>query len=274
MERKEIGNPLDRENRNNHNHNFQELYSVVGDFVGSVTDEVLDKIMESVQIRWLEPVQSYEDLPENAKKGDTRMILDEVEGKNHVYRYDGKDWIKIQELDAETLEGIEEMLSERLDVLAKEINNLQYENENIFSLNDVNNLYSKFDSETGERVIKKGDKAKSFYFPVKEGEIYSFSRNEITNDKFSVVFCVEEPKDGSEWISMESYDDEFQIKGVKVPEGINYILLRLINLEGELPSKIKVERGTRVTYWTPAKSSGIVVSDKEPKDYDVWFEVL
>ncbi len=93
---------------------------------------------------------------------------------------------------------------------------------------------------------------KSFHFKVKSGEIYSFSRNEVTNDRFRITFYEEEPARGTPYVNVASHDTNLKLEGVKVPEGINYILLYIVYQEGEMPSKIKIEKGDKATDWSPA----------------------
>ncbi|MBO0992631.1 hypothetical protein [Bacillus sp. SD088] len=41
-------------------------------------------------------------------------------------------------------------------------------------------------------------------------------------------------------------------EGVKVPEGINYILLSIVYQEGELPEELQIEKGNKATAYRPA----------------------
>src|SRR5699024_2069332 len=103
MARKEIRDPLDRTNRNNHNDNYIELYEGIegvrdslGNLVDEISDEALNKVVDNAKLNWKEPVDEFSDLPSGANEGDTRMTKDD--GK--VYRYDGSNWIEIQQIDA------------------------------------------------------------------------------------------------------------------------------------------------------------------------------
>lgn len=110
MVRKEIGVPLDRENRNNHNDNFKELYGVVNNLVGTITDEVYEQIIDGSKLIWKEPVDKQSDLPSDASEGDTRMARDT--GK--VYRFDGSNWQEIQQIDAGPVNEIDARLTSQL----------------------------------------------------------------------------------------------------------------------------------------------------------------
>src|SRR5699024_8243620 len=108
--RKEIGVPLDRTNRNNHNENYKKLFGVVNDVVGTITDEVYEQIIDGSKLNWETPVDSKEDLPSTANEGDTRMTRDS--GK--VYRYNGSEWREIQQIDAGPVNELDDRLTQQL----------------------------------------------------------------------------------------------------------------------------------------------------------------
>ncbi|WP_373894470.1 hypothetical protein [Virgibacillus sp. CBA3643] len=93
MARKEIGTGWNREQRNAINDNFKELY---GD------SSVLD---------WREPVDYYNDLPNETTDGETRMVRDT--GK--VYRYSEGSWGEIQELNANPINEVDSRLNAKID---------------------------------------------------------------------------------------------------------------------------------------------------------------
>lgn len=110
MARKEIGVPLDRENLKKHNDNYEELYGVVNNFVGTITDEVYEQIIDGSKLIWKEPVDTSNDLPSDASEGDTRMARDT--GK--VYRFDGSNWQEIQQIDAGPVNEVDARLTSQL----------------------------------------------------------------------------------------------------------------------------------------------------------------
>lgn len=113
MSRREIKVKLDRENRNNHNENYEELYGFVDNVIQTITDEVFEEIIESVRLKWSNPVDNKEDLPQEAEVGET--ILVRSEGK--VYRFNGNEWVEIQDIDISLIDDVENRLDERLDEL-------------------------------------------------------------------------------------------------------------------------------------------------------------
>ena len=125
MARKEIGIALDRENRNNHNDNFKELFDKINDVVGSITDDIIEEIIGDVldhsKLNWKEAVETEADLPSDAETGDVHFVREN--GK--VYRWDGQDWIEIQEIDITILEEVEHRLNDRVDGLQGNINDFQ-----------------------------------------------------------------------------------------------------------------------------------------------------
>src|SRR5690625_1556218 len=110
LARKNIGIPLDRQNRNNHNDNYKELYGVVNNIVGTITDEVYEQIIDGAKLNWKSPVDSENDLPTSANEGDTVMTRDD--GK--VYRYDGSQWQEIQQIDAGPVNELDSRLTSQL----------------------------------------------------------------------------------------------------------------------------------------------------------------
>lgn len=118
MARKEIGNPLDRENRNNHNDNYKELFKEIGvvdkridGMIDEISDQAFDKVIDNSKLNWKEPVNNFNSLPSSAQKGDTRM--DRSTGK--VYRYDGSEWKEIQQIDVGPVNELDSRLTSQLN---------------------------------------------------------------------------------------------------------------------------------------------------------------
>src|SRR5699024_6706285 len=87
MSRRNIGTALDRENLNNHNDNYEELYNQFNDVAGKITDDVYEEIRNDVKLNWKEPVDTVGNLPDDAETGDTRMVKEMKDGVSPVYRY-------------------------------------------------------------------------------------------------------------------------------------------------------------------------------------------
>lgn len=105
---------------------------------------------------------------------------------------------------------------------------------------------------------------KSFYIPVKEGDIFSLSRDEITNNRFRYAFTAEIPSPDVVYFGgtglNPDYDESLKIEGIVVPEGANYIFVYLSNQSDELP-KIKLERGPVATPWSPAPEDLVKIDE-------------
>src|SRR5699024_1246403 len=115
MSRRNIGTALDRENLNNHNDNYEELYNQFNDVAGKITDDVYEEIRNDVKLNWREPVDTVGDRPDDAETGDTRMVRESVEGVGPVYSYRGSDWIEIAGLVGTAMTEVEERLQADID---------------------------------------------------------------------------------------------------------------------------------------------------------------
>lgn len=114
MARKDIGIPLDRKNRNNHNENYKELYNDFRNVVQKVSDEVFDKVVDNARLDWDKMVDKYSDLPSNAEKGTTIGVKEE----GVVYRFNGSDWDSIYEINLNPISEVDERLTTQLADIA------------------------------------------------------------------------------------------------------------------------------------------------------------
>ncbi|MEK4178572.1 hypothetical protein NSQ61_03100 [Aeribacillus sp. FSL K6-1121] len=116
MARREIGTSWDRENRNNINENFKELYDVQDRAIEEATQAVID----SAKLIWLEPVNTFTDITTtypNPEVGHTVFVRDT--GK--VYRFYNDIWGEIQQIDAGPVNEIDTRLSAEIDENKQEI---------------------------------------------------------------------------------------------------------------------------------------------------------
>src|SRR5690625_3470918 len=152
LARKNIGIPLDRQNRNNHNDNYKELYGVVNNIVGTITDEVYEQIIDGAKLNWKSPVDSENDLPTSANEGDTVMTRDD--GK--VYRYDGAQWQEIQQIDAGPVNEVDSRLTSQLADITYDTTKLDStgESDSSKSLQDI--LTSAKNGKVKKISIPKG----------------------------------------------------------------------------------------------------------------------
>src|SRR5699024_7844017 len=110
-------NPLDRAARNSENDNWDiiegEIRTIgdkVDDFVEEISDEAFNKIVDSARLDWDKMVDTYDDLPTNAKEGATIG----VKADSKVYRYDGSNWIDIYEINLNPISEGDERLTTQL----------------------------------------------------------------------------------------------------------------------------------------------------------------
>lgn len=132
MERKEIGNKLDRENRNNHNENYEYLFKVVVDAVNKIKEEinqeVLNQIIEESRVNWLEAVNDESDLPSDANIGDAIFVINSNKG----YRWDGNDWVFFQALDSSAVDALRQTVSGQIQDFMTLYENLFEQQETTF----------------------------------------------------------------------------------------------------------------------------------------------
>ena len=110
MKLNRTGSIWDRNERNKINDNWDKLEGNINNFQSEITDKVFAEIKDSAKLNWGEPVNSFNNLPKNAKNGDTRFTRDT--GK--VYRYDGTNWVEIQQIDAGPVNELDRRVTQQL----------------------------------------------------------------------------------------------------------------------------------------------------------------
>ena len=132
MELNRTPNELDRNARNKENENWdkiegnlEKIGNSVNDFIGTVTSEVVNELVDKAKLDWKEPVNNFNSLPTNAEVGETRMTKD----NGNVYRYNGTDWEYIQQIDAGPVNELDSRLTSQLNETAQDLdetnNNVQ-----------------------------------------------------------------------------------------------------------------------------------------------------
>lgn len=123
MARREITTPLDLDNMNRHNANFEELYNQISETTKRITQELWDEMQEYNTIRMKEPVQTLADLPESEENNTLRMVLDEQK----VYAYSIDEWTEFQYIDLDPYTPFKEELSEIVAAYEDKIQNITQE---------------------------------------------------------------------------------------------------------------------------------------------------
>src|SRR5699024_533851 len=114
VERKIIGDPLNRQNRNNHNENYEYLFSLLVDTVNKIKEEIsqetLDQVIQESRVNWLEAVENETDLPTDVNVGDAVFVTSD----NRAYRYNGEEWVFFQALDSSAIDAFRVEMSNQL----------------------------------------------------------------------------------------------------------------------------------------------------------------
>lgn len=103
--------------------NFQELAKGFNDAVETVSNKAFDKVVGAAKIEWLPPVNTFEDLETtypDVVEGKTVMTRDS--GK--IYRFDGENWIEIQNIDPSAINEVENRLTAELSTNGTRIEEL------------------------------------------------------------------------------------------------------------------------------------------------------
>lgn len=93
--------------------NFQELAKGFNDAVETVSNKAFDKVLGAAKIEWLSPVNTFKDLETtypDVVEGKTVMTRDS--GK--IYRFDGENWIEIQNIDPSAINEVDNRLTAEL----------------------------------------------------------------------------------------------------------------------------------------------------------------
>ena len=73
-----------------------------------------EELVNSARLNWLQPVPTFADLTTNypnAQEGDTAMAREVVNGVNKAYRYNGTEWVFIQQLSADAVNEVDNRLT-------------------------------------------------------------------------------------------------------------------------------------------------------------------
>src|SRR5699024_475549 len=144
-----------------------------------VSDAAFDKVVDNAKINWKEPVDNFNSLPSNAKNGDTRM--DRSTGK--VYRYDGTNWVEIQQIDAGPVNEVDARLTSQLNEKASS----QYDSLTIKVPSDfssVSEAITKMSEYQTKRNVVINILVESGHKPSSSIQLYGgdYSRFEISSE--------------------------------------------------------------------------------------------
>lgn len=125
---KQLSTKWDREMRNEENRMYSELYNEIGDVVQNVTNQVIDDIADMSKLHWLPTfVETYEDIATvypNPSEGDTTMAKsdstdyptgpEDKRSAGTIWRYDGIEWLPVQNIDPSAISGLETVVNNKI----------------------------------------------------------------------------------------------------------------------------------------------------------------
>lgn len=184
MAQQQIGTLWDRVARNGINSNFSELYNKYNDFVGEVTEDIRKELLKGAEINFIDPVETVEELPEEASNGDTAFVT----SKGEWHRWDGEAWavvartdptefISLQSAFAELEQGVDEFkasLNNSFDDFKADVSNTIDDR-----LGDLQGLLQSFiDSLEGQVVYveEEGENENGQYIRYSDGAQFCWAR--------------------------------------------------------------------------------------------------
>ncbi|MBM0844767.1 hypothetical protein D0420_05360 [Staphylococcus saprophyticus] len=126
MARKEITTPLDLKNLENHNDNYDELYSLVDETDRRISEDMWEEIKDANTMKMLEPVQTAADLPSEAADKSLITVIDE----QRVYGFVNGEWQPFSEIDLDPFEPFKDELAEIVAAYEKQIQIITTEVQN------------------------------------------------------------------------------------------------------------------------------------------------
>src|SRR5699024_11068729 len=102
------------------------------------------QLRDDISIKWKGYVDNYEDLPNDAENADTYVLSD-----GFVYRYDGKNWVKIQEIDINLFDVIQADLNDQVKKMVSKESMVN------FDINNFEEIYM-YDMELSKQTVNQG----------------------------------------------------------------------------------------------------------------------
>ena len=135
---------------------------------------------------------------------------------------------------------------------------IESSNKNMFNPTNIVNLAML---GTGKLGVSGSDKYRGFYTACREGDIFSMSRDKLTNNRFRYSFTNIEPASGVDFFggiggNDTTYDNSYKIENIITPPNANYIFLYLSNNADELPN-IQLEKNETATSYIEHKGKTI-----------------
>ena len=133
MARKEITTPLDLKNMDNHNYNYDELYSLIDETDRRISEDMWEEIKDANTMKMLKPVQTAADLPDLAsllpsEEADKSLIT--VIDEQRVYGFVKGEWQPFSEIDLDPFEPFKDELAAIVAAYEEQIQNITTEVQN------------------------------------------------------------------------------------------------------------------------------------------------
>lgn len=140
------------------------------------------------------------------------------------------------------------------------VENIEVGGRNYFRPSNVIDLGCTGLSSGDQSLISTGT-CVSFYVPTVPGEVWSLSRATTENNRFDYCFTIEEPAaDVAIYNWNSGHRNDLEIVGITTPEDCNYLFVYLSNQNDDMPN-IKLEKGNKVTDWSPAPEDMATVDE-------------
>lgn len=159
---KRLQNPITRTERQGINDNWTKIENNFNNVVDKISDEAFDKVVDSARLIWKEPVDTFAELSTtypDAVEGWTAWAREVVNGVAKAYRFNGTDWVLLQEFLGDAINEVDHRLSQQLFIEGVQISQLQTDKANKIEVNALINR--KADKEEFE--LLKNTKADISY---------------------------------------------------------------------------------------------------------------
>lgn len=123
MARNTITTPLDLNNLENHNRNYKELYNMIDSTDTRLSENMWEELRNANTMKMLEPVQTHEELPAEAKDKSLITVIDEQK----VYAYVNDEWQPFSQIDLDPFEPFKDELAEIITEYENKIQNITTE---------------------------------------------------------------------------------------------------------------------------------------------------
>ncbi|RIM87766.1 hypothetical protein BU107_07065 [Staphylococcus xylosus] len=284
MTREVIGALWGRKNLNALNNNFEELYNSIESTELRITNNLWKEMKDINSIKMIDPVATYDNLPETAKRNTLIVVLDEQK----VYAYVNESWQPFNEIDLDPFEPFKKELSDiiseyesRISTITKEvldtkenainhINNKQSEsesnitttkNEAVDAINTSHNEAERQAQSNKQELLEKTrtftNKFNTYLQRLKETLDNYLSQSEqnknqgisdLENVKNNAIESIKalNAKDTSDWQKYNMTQDNGSVK--------------YVNLSNDIEKMHKLEPGFYYTVNTPINIPGITIA--------------